>query len=110
MDHGLKKWTPNASLLKEDLCLIPVWVKIHYIPIVAFTKDKLSVMDNKLGNPIMLDSYTSTKCMQSWGHSNYACTLTNIRVNRELKENMVIVIPNLEGEGGVLHTARVEYA
>ncbi|GJT16568.1 hypothetical protein Tco_0875274 [Tanacetum coccineum] len=39
---------------------------------------------------------------------NYARGLTNIRVDRELKENMVIVIPNLEGKGDVLHTIRVK--
>ncbi|GKE26877.1 hypothetical protein Tco_1442261 [Tanacetum coccineum] len=34
------KWTPNASLLKEDLLLVPIWVKLYDIPIVVFTKDE----------------------------------------------------------------------
>ncbi|GJS66640.1 ATPase, F1/V1/A1 complex, alpha/beta subunit [Tanacetum coccineum] len=51
----LKKWTPNANLLKEDLKSVLIWVKFHGIPIVAFTANGLSVMTTKLGNPIMLD-------------------------------------------------------
>ncbi|GKB96785.1 zinc knuckle CX2CX4HX4C containing protein [Tanacetum coccineum] len=50
----LKKWMPNVNSLKEDLNSVPIWVKFHDIPIVAFTADGLSVMDTKLGNPIML--------------------------------------------------------
>ncbi|GJS41518.1 ribonuclease H-like domain-containing protein [Tanacetum coccineum] len=75
----LKKWTPNANLLKEDLKSVHIWVK--YIPIVAFTAEGLSVMATKLGNPIM--------------------------ANQELKEDLVIAIPNVEDDGEVLHTVRV---
>ena len=52
----LKKWTPNANLLKEDLNSVPVWVKFHDAPIVLFSVDGLSAMATKLGNPIMFDS------------------------------------------------------
>ncbi|GJU50890.1 zinc knuckle CX2CX4HX4C containing protein [Tanacetum coccineum] len=45
----VKKWTPNANLLKEDLNSVPIWVKFHDIPIVAFTAEGLSVMATKLG-------------------------------------------------------------
>ena len=47
-------------------------------------------MANKLGKPIMLDSYTSTMCMKFQGHLNYARMLIDIRVDREFKDNMVI--------------------
>ncbi|GJV55584.1 reverse transcriptase domain-containing protein [Tanacetum coccineum] len=92
MVHGLsepillKKLMPHATLRKEDLSSVPIWVKFHDIPIVAFTADGLSVMATKLGNPIML-----------------------IRGDRVLKKDMVIVIPNVEDDGEVIHTVRVEY-
>nr|GEV64048.1 probable inactive poly [ADP-ribose] polymerase SRO5 isoform X2 [Tanacetum cinerariifolium] len=44
----LKKWTPNANVLKEDLNLVLIWVRFHDIPIVGFTVDGLSVMATKL--------------------------------------------------------------
>nr|GEU71402.1 hypothetical protein [Tanacetum cinerariifolium] len=91
----LKKRTPNANLLKEDLKSIPIWVKFHDILIVAFTVDGLSVMATKIGNPIMLDSYTVSTCLHSWSRMDYARALIDIRVDRELKEDMVIVIPKM---------------
>ncbi|GJT54012.1 probable indole-3-pyruvate monooxygenase YUCCA10, partial [Tanacetum coccineum] len=105
----LKKWTPNVNLLKDDLNSVSIWVKLHYIPIVAFNTDGFSVMVTKLGNPIMLDSYTSFMCLQSWGRMDYARALIDIRANQELKEDMVIAIPNVEDNREVLHTVRMEY-
>ncbi|GJV29040.1 reverse transcriptase domain-containing protein [Tanacetum coccineum] len=96
-------------LLKEDLNSVPIWVKFHDIPIVLFTTDGLSVMATKLGNPVMLDSYTSSMCLPSWGRMDYTRALIDIRVDRELKEDMVISILNVKDDGEVLYTVRVEY-
>ncbi|GJT74838.1 putative reverse transcriptase domain-containing protein [Tanacetum coccineum] len=103
----LKKWTPNVDLLKEDMNSFPIWVKFYDIPIVAFTADGLSVMDTKLGNPIMLNSYTSSMCLQSWGRMDYARALIDIRADRELKEDMIIAILNGKDDGEVLRTVRI---
>ena len=46
---------------------------------MAFIEDGLSAMANRIGNLIMLDTYTSSMCMQSWGHLNYARALIDIR-------------------------------
>lgn len=40
---------------------------------------------------------------------DYARALIDIMTDRELKEVMVIVIPNVEDDGEVLHTVSVEY-
>ncbi|GJR32577.1 putative reverse transcriptase domain-containing protein [Tanacetum coccineum] len=63
----LKKWYPDENLLKEDVSTVPVWVKLHGVPVTAFSEDGLSVIATKLGTPLMFDSYTSDMCMQSWG-------------------------------------------
>ncbi|GKG58895.1 ribonuclease H-like domain-containing protein, partial [Tanacetum coccineum] len=62
---------PNENLLKEDVNIVPVWVKIHGVPVTAFSEDDLSAIATKLGTLLMLDSYTSDMCMQSWGRSSY---------------------------------------
>ena len=31
----LKKWTMNTNLLKEDLTHVPVWVKLHDVPMAT---------------------------------------------------------------------------
>ncbi|GKA23835.1 hypothetical protein Tco_1231656 [Tanacetum coccineum] len=47
------------------LLLLQTKVKLHGIPLTAFSEDGLSVIATKLGTPLMLDSYTSDLCMQS---------------------------------------------
>nr|GEU46822.1 reverse transcriptase domain-containing protein [Tanacetum cinerariifolium] len=54
----------------------------------------------------MLDSYTSSMCLWPWGRMDYAHALIDIKVDREVNEDMVIVIPNVEDDGEVLHTVR----
>ncbi|GJT64350.1 zf-BED domain-containing protein [Tanacetum coccineum] len=63
----LKKWNPDVNLLKEDVGNVPVWVKLHGVLVTVFSEDGLSSIATKLGTSLMLDSYTSDMCMQSWG-------------------------------------------
>nr|GEY03364.1 RNA-directed DNA polymerase, eukaryota, reverse transcriptase zinc-binding domain protein [Tanacetum cinerariifolium] len=68
----LKKKSPDANIIKDDVCNVPVWVKFNVILITAFTKDSLSAIVTKLGTPLMLDSYMIGMCLESWGGSSYA--------------------------------------
>ncbi|GJZ70610.1 cytokinin dehydrogenase 3-like protein, partial [Tanacetum coccineum] len=105
----LKKWHPDENLLKEDVSTVPVWVKLHGVPITAFNNDGLSVIATKLGTPLMLDSYTSDMCMQSWGRSSYARVMIELRADVELKDNIVVAIPRIKGEGHYICNVHVEY-
>nr|GEY67815.1 hypothetical protein [Tanacetum cinerariifolium] len=51
----LKKWHPDENLLKEDVSSVPVCVKLHGVPVIAFSEDGLSAIATKLGTPLMLD-------------------------------------------------------
>ncbi|GJR13545.1 putative reverse transcriptase domain-containing protein [Tanacetum coccineum] len=64
--RGPKFTWEHVNLLKEDVGIILVWVKLHGVPIMAFSEDGLSVIATKLDTPLILDSYTSDMCMQSW--------------------------------------------
>ncbi|GKA43347.1 retrovirus-related pol polyprotein from transposon TNT 1-94, partial [Tanacetum coccineum] len=44
-----KKWHPNKNLLKEDVSTVLVWVKLHGVPVTAFSEDGLSAIATKLG-------------------------------------------------------------
>ncbi|GJV49079.1 cytokinin dehydrogenase 3-like protein [Tanacetum coccineum] len=103
------KWHPDENLLKEDVCTVPVWVKLHGVLVTAFSEDGLSAIATKLGNPLMLDSYTSDMCMQSWGRSSYARVMIELRADVELKDNIVVVIPTITREGHYTCNVRVEY-
>ncbi|GJS20546.1 hypothetical protein Tco_0449178 [Tanacetum coccineum] len=41
---------PDVNLLKEDVVDVPVWVKLHGIPVTAFSDDGLSAIATKLRN------------------------------------------------------------
>ncbi|GJU24117.1 putative reverse transcriptase domain-containing protein [Tanacetum coccineum] len=105
----LKKWHPDENLLKEDVSNVPVWVKLHGVPVTAFSEDRLSDIATKLGTPLMLDSYTSDMCMQSWGRSSYARVMIELKADVELKDNIVVAMPKITKEVHYTCNVRVEY-
>ncbi|GJW88527.1 cytokinin dehydrogenase 3-like protein [Tanacetum coccineum] len=105
----LKKWNPDVNLLKGEVGNVSVWVKLHGVPVTTFNEDGLSAIVTKIGTPLMLDSYTSNKCIQSWGRSSYARALIEVRAHVELKDNIVVAMPKLGEEGFYTCNVRVEY-
>lgn len=67
--------------------MVPVWVKMHNVPIVAYLEIGLSLITTKLGRPIMLDAHTSNMCLNSWGLSSYARALVEISSEQALVES-----------------------
>ncbi|GKF76367.1 zinc knuckle CX2CX4HX4C containing protein, partial [Tanacetum coccineum] len=63
----LRKWSMDTRLLKEELTHISIWVKLHDVPIQVFEEDGISLIATFIGKPVMLDSYTSSMCNDSWG-------------------------------------------
>nr|GEX92463.1 hypothetical protein [Tanacetum cinerariifolium] len=104
----LKKWNPNVNLLKEDVGNVLVWVKLHGVSVTAFSEDWLSAIATRLGTPLMLDSYSSDMCLQSWGRSSYARAMIELRADVELKDTIVVAMPKIVGEGFYTCTIRVE--
>ncbi|GJV41915.1 beta-caryophyllene synthase [Tanacetum coccineum] len=85
----LKKCNPDVNLLKEDVVNVSVLVKLHGVPVTAFSEDGLSAIATKLGTLLMLDSYTSDMCMQSWGKSSYVKAIIKLQADVELKDAIV---------------------
>nr|GEW28200.1 hypothetical protein [Tanacetum cinerariifolium] len=103
------KWHPNENLLKEDVSIVLVWVKLNGVLVTAFSKDGLSAIATKLGTPLMIDSYTSHMCMQSWGSSSYARVMIELRADVELKDNIVVAMPKITREGLYTCNVHVKY-
>ncbi|GJY66446.1 probable pre-mRNA-splicing factor ATP-dependent RNA helicase DEAH5 [Tanacetum coccineum] len=70
----LKKWHPDENLLKEDVSTVPIWVKLHGVPVTNFSDDGLSAIATKL---VMIE----------------------LRADMELKENIVVAMPNITRDG-----------
>ncbi|GJU67219.1 retrotransposon protein, putative, ty1-copia subclass [Tanacetum coccineum] len=105
----LKKWHPDVNLLKEDVSTVAVWVKLYGVPVTAFSEDGLSAIATKLGTPLMLDSYISNMCMQSWGRSSYARAMIELHTYMELKDNIMVAMPKITREGHYKCNMHVEY-
>nr|GFB42251.1 hypothetical protein [Tanacetum cinerariifolium] len=105
----LKKWHQDENLLKEDVSIVPVWIKLHGVPITAFNEDGLSAISTKLGTPLMVDSYTSDMCMQSWGRSSFARVMIELRADVELKDNIIMAMLKITREGHYTCSVCVEY-
>ncbi|GJV78485.1 retrovirus-related pol polyprotein from transposon TNT 1-94 [Tanacetum coccineum] len=75
----LKKWNPDVNLLKEDGGNVPVWVKLHGVPVTAFSVDGLNAIATKIDTPLI--------------------ALIEVRDDVELKDNIVVAMPKLVGGG-----------
>ncbi|GJQ97256.1 hypothetical protein Tco_0008395 [Tanacetum coccineum] len=99
------------SLSKDNVTRVPVWVKLHKVPVVAYSEDGLSLIATQIGNLIMLDAFTSLMCVEEQGQIGYARALIEVRADKELKQEVIMAVPNVEDDS-VSHTLekiRVEY-
>ncbi|GJY04018.1 putative reverse transcriptase domain-containing protein [Tanacetum coccineum] len=114
--YGLKRIMLNAKgffFFKFDsragLDAVLEGVKLHDVPIQVFEEDMISLIATYLGKPIMLESYTSSMCKDSWGRSSFARCLIEINSEADFMESITIGIPDLDGPGHTKETIRVEY-
>ncbi|GJR37692.1 zinc knuckle CX2CX4HX4C containing protein [Tanacetum coccineum] len=105
----LNVWTPTSKLKRDEITTVPVWVKLHNVPIVACSEIGLSLLTTTLGKPIMLDGYTSNMDVNSWGINSYARALIEVSAEKELMESIVMAIPIDNGLEHSLETIEVEY-
>nr|GEV33408.1 hypothetical protein [Tanacetum cinerariifolium] len=76
----LKKCHSDENLLKEDVSTIPVWVKLHGVPVTAFSEDGLT-------------------------RSSYARVMIELRAGVKLKDNIVVAMPKLLGRAIIYNTS-----
>nr|GEU76378.1 zinc knuckle CX2CX4HX4C [Tanacetum cinerariifolium] len=105
----LKKWSVDTRLLKEELTHILIWVKLHDVPLQVFDKDGISLIATFIGKLAMLDSYTSSMCIDSWGRSSFARCLIKVNSEADLVVVVNIGIPSLTGDDFTKETICVEY-
>nr|GEU53929.1 reverse transcriptase domain-containing protein [Tanacetum cinerariifolium] len=79
----LNKWTPTLLLKKDVVTKVPIWVKLHIVPLVAYSEDGLSIIDTQIGKPMMLDAHTSSMCGDALGHINFSSALIEVSVEYE---------------------------
>ncbi|GKB49992.1 hypothetical protein Tco_0900745, partial [Tanacetum coccineum] len=98
-----------CSLSSENLCEgIDCSIPRKVVETV-FSEDDLSIIVSQIGKPIMLDSYTSSMCIESWGRSSFARCLIEINANGVLKKSLNVGVPLIEGLGFTIERVNIEY-
>ncbi|XP_021985797.1 uncharacterized protein LOC110881991 [Helianthus annuus] len=105
----LNVWSPKVSLKKDGIKTLPLWVKMHNVPIAVYSDDGLSLLASKLGVPKRLDSYIADMCAENWGRSSYARAMIEVNAETELKDYISIAIPKMDEEGYIMERIKVEY-
>ncbi|GKC16656.1 zinc knuckle CX2CX4HX4C containing protein [Tanacetum coccineum] len=105
----LNVWMPNTLLKKEKVSSVPLWVKIHNVPIVAYAKVGLDLISAKVGRLMRLDAHTNFICLNSWGRSEYARALVEVSVEKPLVDFVDIDIPLEDGKGHATVNIKIEY-
>nr|GFB50445.1 zinc knuckle CX2CX4HX4C [Tanacetum cinerariifolium] len=72
-------------------------------------KDGISLIATFIGKPVMLDSYTSFMCNDSWGRSSFARCLIEVNSEADLVDVVTSGIPSLIEDDFTKETIRVEY-
>nr|GFB70428.1 zinc knuckle CX2CX4HX4C [Tanacetum cinerariifolium] len=61
------------------------------------------------GNIIMLDSYITLRCIESWERSSFSCCMIEINAKDVLQESLTMGVPLIEGMGFTIKTVTIEY-
>nr|GEW13295.1 zinc knuckle CX2CX4HX4C [Tanacetum cinerariifolium] len=72
-------------------------------------EDDISLIATFIGQHVMLDSYTSSMCIDSWGRSSFARYLIEVNFKVDRVDVVTVGVPSLTGEGFTKETIRVEY-
>ncbi|GJZ02490.1 reverse transcriptase domain-containing protein [Tanacetum coccineum] len=105
----LNKWTPSLPLRKDDVTKVPLWVKLHKVPLVAYLEDGLSLIATQIGKPLMLDTFTSIVCVEAWGRISFARALVEISSDSDLKKEVIMAVPNEDETSYTREVISVKY-
>lgn len=105
----LNKWSSSVPMTKGVVTKVPVWVKLYNVPVLAYSGEGLSLIATMIGKPIMLDAYTSSMCVDSWGKIRFARALIEVSADNMLKKEVSMAIPNDDETDYTIEKIRVEY-
>ncbi|KAJ9536240.1 hypothetical protein OSB04_un000589 [Centaurea solstitialis] len=102
-------WDPSKGNSKPVHNTCPLWVKLHNVPLVAFNKEGIGRIASALGIPKQMDACTSSMCDRAWGRPGFAKVLVEVWAVGDLKREVQVVIPNVNGGDDVTVIVQVEY-
>ena len=71
----IQRWQSGACLTKAKHDKVPVWVKIHDIPLEAWSVEGIGRIASRIGIPLDMDTYTEDMCVEGKVRCAYARVL-----------------------------------
>ncbi|GJR27109.1 RNA-directed DNA polymerase, eukaryota, reverse transcriptase zinc-binding domain protein [Tanacetum coccineum] len=62
---------------------LPCWIKLHNVPLEAWTVNEISAVASGLGKPLIMDKTTTRMCRGGIGNFGYARVLVEIQADKE---------------------------
>jgi hypothetical protein len=87
----LRKWTPGMQLLKISLSTMPIWIKIHNLPIELWNSTCLSYVASGIGKPLCADSVIEEQL-----RIGFARVLVEVNVDSEFPKEVEVI--GVDGE------------
>jgi hypothetical protein len=82
----LRKWTPGMQLLKLSLSNVPVWIKLHNLPIEFWNNTCLSYVASGVGKPLCADFVTEEQL-----RLGFARVLVEVNIDSDFPKEIEIV-------------------
>nr|GEU98543.1 hypothetical protein [Tanacetum cinerariifolium] len=98
-----------AAVVKYEVNKVLVWVKLYNVPVLAYLGDGLCLIATQIGKLIMLDAFTGSMCVDSWGRISFARALIEVCANSVLKKEVIMAIENEEGDEYTREVYQVDY-
>ncbi|XP_020689173.1 uncharacterized protein LOC110104414 [Dendrobium catenatum] len=74
----LQKWHPKFKPIKEEFSSVPIWVKIHDLPLACWNSEGISRIASKIGIPVAADKLTEQKTRLTFAR---VCVLVDNQAN-----------------------------
>lgn len=81
----VKKWSEEFDFVRDILRRVPIWVKLHHLPLNCWGIDALSRIGSLVGIPICADEATSQQ-----SRMDYARMLIEVDITRPLVEEVQV--------------------
>nr|GEW61001.1 hypothetical protein [Tanacetum cinerariifolium] len=99
----------NMPSLDDVLEKKPWMIRNSPIILKNWFMDTRLCKDDLTRNLIMLDSYITLMCIESWERSSFSCCMIEINAKDVLQESLTMGVPLIEGMGFTIKTVTIEY-
>ncbi|KAJ9535296.1 hypothetical protein OSB04_un001608 [Centaurea solstitialis] len=105
----VKKWEVGYYLEKPDLKKLPLWVNLYGVPLEVWNIQGLSELASGIGVPLALDRATEERCLKQTGRAGFARVLIEVAAERSICDEVVCLVPSLDGLSEKEVVVRAEY-